>query len=225
MKATVRAVAYAVPRDRFQEEDASRDFASAGLVSRLYPSRPDAAAQSGSAALQNPQRPTTMMYDTDQLVTWLSSAFAMERALEQTLENHAKDAGHLPDVRDRIEQHIRETRRHAEHVSLCLEQLGEKPSSMKSWWGMIGGKVQGASTGMYDDEIVKNALADYAAEHFEIACYTSLIAAAEDLRQDRIAEICREILREEEAMADWLRAQIPTLTRVHIEQTAEGRIE
>jgi ferritin-like metal-binding protein YciE len=149
----------------------------------------------------------------------------MERALEQNLENHAKDAADFPEIRTRIEQHIQETQRHAELIRGCLAQLNESPSTVKAWWGSMMGKAQGVSTGMYADEPVKNILADYAAEHFEIACYTSLIAAAEELRLEGIAETCREILREEEEMADWLCANIPAITQLHLQQVAERQTE
>lgn len=42
----------------------------------------------------------------------------------------------------------------------------------------------------------------YVFEHHEIACYRSLIGAAEELGDAETAELCTEILREEEAMAD-----------------------
>lgn len=160
------------------------------------------------------------MSPKDQLTTWLNSAYSMEKSLIQVLENHAKDAKDLPDVRHRDEQHIQETRRHAELVEQCLALLDEKPSTMKSAMGNVMGMVQGASTGMHRDELVKNFLSDFAAEQFEIACYRSLIAAAEELDQPEIARICGEILRDEERMAEWLEERIPEVTRMHLQQVA-----
>jgi ferritin-like metal-binding protein YciE len=62
------------------------------------------------------------------------------------------------------------------------------------------------------DELIKNTLHDYGTEHFEIACYTSLSAAAEDLGDQETARVCQEILRDEEAMANFLFQQIPPTT-------------
>lgn len=154
----------------------------------------------------------------EQLISWLNSAYAMEQSLIPVLENHAKDAKDLAWVRERDERHLAETRRHAERVKECLDLLGAKPSTMKSAMGNLTGMVQGASSGMYKDELVKNFLSDYAAEHFEIACYTSLIAAAEELGQTRIATICQEILRDEIEMANWLKENIPQITRHFLQQ-------
>lgn len=160
------------------------------------------------------------MSPKEQLTTWLNSAYAMEKSLIQVLENHAGDAKDLPEVRQRDEQHLEETKRHAELVARCLEVLGEKPSAMKSAMGNVMGTVQGASSGMHRDELVKNFLSDYAAEHFEIACYRSLIAAAETLDQPEIARLCTEILHDEERMAAWLEERIPEITQMHLQQVA-----
>lgn len=158
------------------------------------------------------------MTQLEQLTTWLNNAYAMEMSLEKVLENHAKDARDHPQMRDRIEEHIIETRSQAERVADCLKRLGTKPSPIKATIGNLMGMVQGASTGMFHDELVKNVLMDYAAEHFEIACYRSLVAAAEAAEQPEIAETCSEILEEEEAMAAWLGEQIDDVTRMVLTQ-------
>ena len=71
-------------------------------------------------------------------------------------------------------------------------------------------------------ELVKNFLADYASEHFEIACYRSLITAADECDQSDIADICTEIMGEEEAMAEWIEEQIPEVTRMILAQTTSA---
>ncbi len=65
-------------------------------------------------------------------------------------------------------------------------------------------------------------LADYASEHFEIACYRSLIAAAEEAGKPQVAEVCSEILEDEEAMADWIEEQIPEVTRLVLHQVTHA---
>ena len=156
----------------------------------------------------------------DQLISWLNNAYSMEESLAKVLESHAHDAKDLPEIRDRLEEHLRQTRRHAERMRRCLERLGEQPSSVKSMIGALTGMVQGASTGLFHDELLKNFLSDFAAENFEIACYRSLIAAADDLDQPEIAAICLETLSEEEMMAEWLEERIPEVTRMTLDQLA-----
>lgn len=167
---------------------------------------------------QGHHQPCPLMTQIEQLTTWLNSAYSMEQSLAKVLENHAKDASEHPDIQSRIQEHMDETKHHAERVRECLRQLGTEPSTLKSAVGNIVGMVQGASTGMFRDELVKNMLSDYASEHFEIACYRSLISAAEEAGRPDIAEICSEILEDEAAMAEWIEEQIPEVTRLVLHQ-------
>lgn len=57
------------------------------------------------------------------------------------------------------------------------------------------------------------ALADYAAENFEIASYTALISAAQELGDQEIIRVCQQILRDEQEMASWLQQNLPTLVQ------------
>lgn len=144
----------------------------------------------------------------------------MELSLAKVLENHANDAKDFPNMRDRIRRHVIETREHADRVVQALQLLGEKPSTAKAVLGDVMGRVQGLSTSMFNDELVKNALSDFASEHFEIACYRSLIAAASELGHTEIVNLCEQNLRDEEDMALWLEEQIPDVTRAHLQSEA-----
>jgi len=160
------------------------------------------------------------MKNNKQLIAWLNDAYSMERSLARVLENHANDAKDFPEVKAKDEEHLEQTRRHADMVERCLAHLGEKPSTIKGTMGSAMGMVQGAATGMFHDELIKNFLSDYAAEHMEIASYQALIAAAEELGQTQIVDICSTILEEEQDMADWLLEKIPEYTRTFLEQEA-----
>jgi ferritin-like metal-binding protein YciE len=149
----------------------------------------------------------------DLYLAWLKDAHAMEEALIPNLENHAKDAAEYPQIQNRMRQHIEETRRHADMVRSCIERLGEKPSATKVTLGKIMGTVGGMGTGPAKDEMVKNCLADFAAEHQEIASYQALIVGARDLGDEETAGICEQILEEERAMARDLEANLPMIVQ------------
>jgi len=151
--------------------------------------------------------------NNDLLIAWLKDAYAMEQALVPVLENHAKDAKDDPAARSRIELHAEQTRRHGELMKGCLEHLGSSPSTAKSAVGSLFGTVHSVSTGIFADETVKNGLADYATEHFEIACYRALSEAARTVNQQHVVDVCGEIIRDEQEMADWLSSQLPVIVR------------
>lgn len=154
------------------------------------------------------------------LLAWLNDAHAMEKSITQTLKNHVHDARKHPVMRARLERHLEETRHHAELVEDCIERLGGHVSTLKSSMSALMGTVQGVATTPAKDELVKNILADSAAERLEIASYQGLITAAEEIGDTETARVCRQILREEEAMSDWLEQQLPSAIR---EQMAQAR--
>jgi len=82
------------------------------------------------------------------------------------------------------------------------------------------GVMQGLSTGMAEDELVKNGIADYAAENFEIASYQALITAAHDLGDGQTANVCQQILADEQDMATWLAQHLPEAVEEIIRQKA-----
>ncbi|PXY31046.1 ferritin-like domain-containing protein [Prauserella muralis] len=149
------------------------------------------------------------MSSRDQLITWLNDAYAMEQALEETLRGHAKDAKDEPDVQARIEQHIEETRSQATAVRECIESLGGSVSGAKAAFATMFGSMQGLANKPMGDTMVKNAIADYAAEHFEIATYRALIDAANEVGEQEVSRRLTEILRQEEEMARFLEQKLP----------------
>ena len=160
------------------------------------------------------------MAHKDLLIAWLNDAHGMETSLIPVLENHAKDATDHPAMQARIQQPVEETRRHAELVQSCVERLGESTSSLKTGMSKLFGNIQSVATGPFHDELVKNALSDFAAENFEIASYRALIAAAQEFGDQQTVSICQQILRDEEAMAQWLDQHLPIVVRETFQQKA-----
>lgn len=150
------------------------------------------------------------------LIGWLNDAYAMEKGLVQVLENHANDVKDRPEMYRMMAQHLEQTRMHAERVKDCVERLGGSISTVKTAMGSVSGFFQGRSTGASPDELVKNGLSDYAAEHFEIASYRALITAARLLGENQVVQVCESILRDEQEMASWLEKTLPTVVQEYL---------
>jgi ferritin-like metal-binding protein YciE len=148
----------------------------------------------------------------NQLVAWLDDAYAMESGLIPILQNHAAHFGdRMPQAARRLEQHIVETQQHAQRLQECLRLLGAAPSSVKSTLSSVIGSLEGATTALFRDQLVKDALADYASEQFEVGCYTALVSAATELGFDDVARLCKQNLEEDRAMAAWVLQQLPVV--------------
>ncbi|HWV25385.1 MAG TPA: DUF892 family protein [Thermomicrobiales bacterium] len=158
------------------------------------------------------------MAKNDLVVAWLNDAYAMENSIIEVLEKQVDLASDHPAIQSGIQRHLDQTRGHAETVKSCLSQLGESPSGIKSGLASIGGKLQGAAMGAAKDDLVKAALQDYSTEHMEIASYKALILATQEIGEPTLGESLKEVLAEEEAMAQWLDSQLPAIVREAVTQ-------
>jgi ferritin-like metal-binding protein YciE len=156
------------------------------------------------------------MNPRDSVVNWLKDAHAMENSVIQTLERHVREAEGHPEMQTRLNTHLEQSRRHAQLVEGCLNQYNETPSAIKEGVGAVGGFLQGVASAATDDTLVKNAIGDFATEHLEIASYRSLRSAAEYLGDHDTVRVCDEILRDEEAMAEYLAQRISPVTQEYL---------
>jgi len=161
----------------------------------------------------------------EHLVDWLRDAHAMEQQAEAMLEAQAERLDNYPQLRERIRQHIDETRWQRAQLESCLERHGASPSTMKDLTGKLMAFGQGLGGMLASDEVVKGAMAGYVFEHFEIASYTALIAAAKTAGDPETARVCEEILVQEEAMADWLGTHLPEVTEEFLVRDAAPGVE
>ena len=85
------------------------------------------------------------------------------------------------------------------------------------------GSVQAVTGYFADDEVVKTAIADYAFKHYEIGCYRSLSAAADEANDFQTKQVYEDILREEQELADRTGELVPQLTHRYVSLDASGQ--
>ena len=163
-----------------------------------------------------------MATSDERLIQWLRDAHAMEEQAETMLSAQASRLENYPELRQRIEQHISETQNQARRLEECITRLGSDTSSMKDAAGKFTASMQGLSGVFAGDEVVKGGMAGYTFEHFEISAYSALVAAAEMVGDQQTATVCREILAEEQAMADWLKEHLPSVTQQYLQREEAG---
>lgn len=151
------------------------------------------------------------------LIDWLRDAYAIEVALVQILENQAKRAVQFAPVQSQLLKHLGETRRHAEVLKSCIERNGGNVSRLKSGMASLFGEVQSQPFNNSFEQVIKDATMSAAAEQYEISTYRVIIQLAEEVGDLETSKACKEILKEEEAMAKWLDKELSGL----VEQTVE----
>ena len=159
---------------------------------------------------------------TDRLLQWLRDAHAMEVQASTMLSQQARRIQNYPALKSRIEQHIEETEQQAKLVEGCIKRLGGNVSATKDMAGS-GTAMMQAMGGMFaGDEVIKGAMAGYTFEHFEIASYRALIAAADAAGDEETSRVCQQILQQEESMGAWLADHLPEVTQEFLRREASG---
>ena len=150
----------------------------------------------------------------------LSNAHAMEAQAEQLLQRQIERTDEFPDIKQRLEEHLEETRRQQQRIDQILEANGESASTLKDTAMSLFGNMAAASHMPANDEILKNAFASFAFENYETAAYRSLIAIAESIGATEAVGPLRQSCEEEEAMAGWLSNHLDSVTRRFIQLAA-----
>ena len=143
----------------------------------------------------------------------LRKAHFMESEALEALEHRATRLERFPEFQAQIQHHLGETECQLERIEDCLDALGvEAPESNVG--SPSAAPVRRALPG--DDDLLDEAYADYALENYEIAAYKSLLTLCEVAVQRSIAPLLQESLKEEEAMARWVKDNLSRLTRDYV---------
>ena len=153
------------------------------------------------------------------LLDWLRDAHAMEEQAETLLSSQAGRLKDHPEVKAGVERHLEVTRRQAHRLEACISRHGGSASSVKDVTGKLFALGQSFSGVFAADEVVKSCLAMYTFEQMEVASYRILMEAADVVGDPETRRVCEEILREEEAMAEWVSQQFASITRSYLAAT------
>lgn len=146
----------------------------------------------------------------EQLIKWLNDAHALEEEIVKILEKQAEDLD--GEDKQEVQRHIETTKKQANQVEQLIQNMGGEVSKLKEGGANLMGMMSGFMGSMAKDKKVKYAIVDHATEHFEMASYLSLMAAAKELGEEEVVKVCEEIIKEEEEMAKILKEKIPSVT-------------
>ncbi|HWH45686.1 MAG TPA: DUF892 family protein [Thermoleophilaceae bacterium] len=165
------------------------------------------------------------------LIQYLNEAYGKERELETALQAHIAMTTR-PPYKKRLQEHLRETKRHAREVERRIKKLGGKaevapapgPDAVAGAAGVVmsaANKAVAAAQGPLHmirgtgeaEKMLKNAKTEFFNEAEEIATYRSIETLAESVGDKETAKLARAIIREEERMSKFLERLIPQLTK------------
>lgn len=148
--------------------------------------------------------------------TALRDAHALEHQAIELLERLISRLENYPAVVERAREHLVESKNQAQRLEGLLQGLGTSRSSLKDTVMSFAGAMAGMMHSPASDEVLKQSIASFAFENYEIASYKTLLVLAEETgHQDALVPL-RRSLGEEEAMAAWLDQHIAETTRVFL---------
>lgn len=156
----------------------------------------------------------------DVFIDGLRNAHAMEKQALSIMQPQLNRLEHYPQVSALLDRHIRETEVQIQRIDQIFETLNESSSGLKDTMLSLSGSMAAMTHTMATDEILKNSLANFAFEHFEIAAYTALITAAEEAAVTQAIPLLRQNLDEEVAMASDIHDGLPDVVRQYITLSA-----
>jgi ferritin-like metal-binding protein YciE len=148
----------------------------------------------------------------------LRNAHAMEIQARELLERQSERLTDYPEVKARLQTHLKETETQLQRLEQCLSALGENTSTLKDTAQSFVANMMAMGHSMAGDEILKNTFADNAFENYEVAAYKSLLALCGPAGAETARTTLEQSLREEEAMAAWVDQNVEKVTLAYLDR-------
>lgn len=145
-------------------------------------------------------------------VTGLKNAHGVEHQALALMDRQIERAKNFTEVADGLRAHRVETEQQILRLETLLGQFDESPSGLKDAALSMSGNLAALGHTFAEDEILKNAFANFAFENFEVAAYRGLILLAEQGAYAAALDPLTETLEEEQRMARWVDQSLPALT-------------
>lgn len=150
----------------------------------------------------------------DVIKAYLQDAIAAERNFETQLRQFARE-GENEIVQRMFMQHADETRLQHERLSARLQEIGGRPSTMKSILAHMLGMAPKIGQAFHDESerVVQNLMMAYAVENAEIAMYEALASVSAAAGDGETEALARSIQVQERQTADKVWSQIANTAR------------
>jgi ferritin-like metal-binding protein YciE len=174
-----------------------------------------------------------MSQSKQKVVQYLNEAHATEMGLMRVLQSQIAMTPR-GSYRDALEQHLRETREHAERVQARLSDLGSGGNPALAAVGFME-TVIGQTLALWktpldllrrasgEEKVLKNAKDACAIEALEIATYIALEQLARAVGDDTTARLAASIRGDEERMLERVERELPKLAAAVVGAEVKGQ--
>ena len=156
-------------------------------------------------------------------ITGLRNQHAVENQAVELLQRQVERLQSYPEMEARMRQHITESQEQARRIEELLGTMETSHSSFKDAVMSLGGNMAAIMHTVAGDEVVKNTIANFAFEHYEIASYKSLLTLADAVGHSGANSALKQSLQEEISMAEFIDQHIAPTTLRFVELSASGQ--
>lgn len=156
-------------------------------------------------------------------IVGLRNQHAVENQAIELLERQIGRLKNYPEMEARMRQHVEESRAQARRLEDLLARHDTSHSGLKDTMMSLVGNLAALGHTPAPDEVLKNTMANFAFEHYEIASYKSLLTLADLAGEGGARAALQTSLREEEQMAAWIAEHIGPTVRRYVERSASGQ--
>lgn len=156
-------------------------------------------------------------------ITGLKNSHAAARECRTMIEAQTKRLDSYPDIRERLELHMREKEHQLERLETILEGLGESRSALKDKAMSMMANIGNMANAAAGDEVLKSSMALLALAKFEAAGYETLLLFGEAAGAKKALRPLQQCLSEERAMACFVEDNLRATGMRFLQLRSEGR--
>jgi ferritin-like metal-binding protein YciE len=156
-------------------------------------------------------------------ITGLKNSHAAARECRTMLEAQTKRLESYPDIRERLQQHIREKDGQLQRLEAILEGMGESRSALKDAAMSMMASVGNVASAAAGDEVLKNSMALLGLAKFEAAGYETLLLFGEAAGATDALRPIQQCLSEERAIACFVEDNLRATGMRFLQLRSEGR--
>ena len=146
----------------------------------------------------------------EEIATWLRDSHAKKLKALVSLKKQLKQASGYPDFQSSIQEHLEETKNHAELLKSCLSRYSDPAVTRLSKTSKKPSKQ--LKSYKSDMAFVRDVYGSYATEKNSVLSYEVIRQAAEELGDDVTVQVCDKVLQDEKKIEDW-RLAVSVLTK------------
>ena len=150
----------------------------------------------------------------EKLAQYLNEALSLENAAVSRLQSRIKEV-QLEDAKQQLQQHLEVTREQQNRLKQLITNLGARPTNNSGQLPILvpprtlANTIKKSMTSA--EQQIKSAKEDLVIENAEVTMYDTLLQVAQLMNAGDTVPVLNQNLAEERAMADWIRANTPSM--------------